>query len=372
MPLVFVQTYRQAIAQFGLFTWGFNNTGQLAANSVIQRSSPVQVGALTTWTRVGGNNGTSIGIQSDGTLWTWGNSDAGLLGTGLAFPAQPYTSSPIQVGGTTWAEVADGNPSQHMAAIRTDGTLWLWGSNSVGQLGDNTANNRSSPVQTVSGGANWAQVSLGESHSTAIKTDGTLWTWGLNTYGQLGDNSITTRVSPVQIAGTTWKQVSGGASHLAAVKTDGTLWTWGAGTFGRLGLGDEVNRSSPVQVGGLTDWDEVHCGYNHTLALKTDGTLWAIGGANNAGQLGLGSTAHQSSPIQIGVATDWIHVRGGLLQTAAIRFSGTLWTWGDNFNGGLGLNNTTNQSTPAQVGSLTGWQFVDGGGGTAGHMLALR
>jgi alpha-tubulin suppressor-like RCC1 family protein len=151
--------------------------------------------------------------------------------------------------------------------------LWAWGRNNTGELGDNSVTNRSSPVQTVSGGTNWKLVAGGFYHTAAIKTDGTLWTWGSNYAGQLGDNSITHRSSPVQTVsgGTNWKQVASGGSsnHTAAIKTDGTLWTWGLNnTFGGLGDNSVTDRSSPVQtVSGGTNWKLVAGGGSFTAAV---------------------------------------------------------------------------------------------------------
>jgi alpha-tubulin suppressor-like RCC1 family protein len=131
-------------------------------------------------------------------------------------------------------------------AIKTDGTLWLWGQGGSGRLGNNLTNNQSSPVQTVSGGTNWKQVSIGTNFSAAIKKDGTLWTWGVGTGGRLGNNSNVYRSSPVQTVsgGTNWKQVSNNGNHVAAVKTDGTLWMWGYGDTGQHGNNTVLNRSS--------------------------------------------------------------------------------------------------------------------------------
>ena len=172
-------------------------------------------------------------------LWLWGLNSAGQLGTNDIV----HRSSPVQTvsGSTNWKQVSV--TDSHTAAIKTDGTLWLWGNALGGRIGDDTATPRSSPVQTVSGGTNWKQVSAGSNHTAAIKTDGTLWIWGSNTTGQLGEGTTLTSVhrsSPVQTiaAGTNWKQVSAGNDHTAAIKTDGTLWTWGQGTAGGLGTDD--------------------------------------------------------------------------------------------------------------------------------------
>ena len=209
---------------------------------------------------------------AEGGLWLWGAASYGQLGDN----ARTSRPSPVQTvsGGINWKQVACG--TEHTAAIKTDGTLWMWGRNELGELGTNDRTTRSSPVQTVSGGTNWKQVACGSLHTAAIKTDGTLWTWGLNSItapGQLGTNDTTDRSSPIQTvsAGTNWKQVSGGSSSTAAIKTDGTLWGWGSGTSGQLGTNDFTTRSSPIQtVAAGTNWKQVDCGQFFTAAVKDD------------------------------------------------------------------------------------------------------
>lgn len=311
-----------------LWTWGKNNYGQLGDNTIINRSSPVQTTAFgTNWKNVASGNLHCAAIKTDGTLWGWGGGGHGELGdnngTGNTHlsPVQTITYA------TNWKSVACGLSTT--AAIKTDGTLWGWGSNYGGQLGDNTSNDKSSPVQTVAGGTNWKQVSCKSRHTSAIKTDGTLWGWGSNNYGQLGDNTNTYRSSPVQTVtgGTNWKSVAVGQYHTAAIKTDGTLWCWGNGHYGQLGNNITVfnlageRRSSPVQtVAGGTNWKQVSCGDYYTAAIKTDGTLW-LWGLNNYGQLGDNSTSMGfSSPVQtILYGQNWKSVACGYGLTAAIK-----------------------------------------------------
>jgi alpha-tubulin suppressor-like RCC1 family protein len=207
----------------------------------------------------------------------------------------------------------------------------------------------------------WSKVSMGVQSCIAIKTDGTLWTWGNNSFGQLGQNNTTVRSSPVQVGAlTNWSGVSeapGGNNFSAAIKTDGTLWTWGAGLFGALGQGNQADLSSPVQVGALTDWSKVSAGANICAAIKTDGTLWTWG-FGNAGRLGLDDTVSRSSPVQVGALTNWSSV-ATYASCMAIKTDGTLWSWGFNSSyGNLGQNNATNLSSPVQVGGSTNWTFI--------------
>jgi alpha-tubulin suppressor-like RCC1 family protein len=158
------------------------------------------------------------------------------------------------------------------AIIKTDGTLWIWGRGDFGQLGNAAITNRSTPVTTFAGGTNWKQVSSGTGHTAAIKTDGTLWTWGYGTLGRLGNRITTGNIStPITTfaGGTNWKQVSSGSDHTAAIKTDGTLWTWGYGNNGELGNNATTNRSTPVTTfAGGTNWKQVSAIDRQTAAVQ--------------------------------------------------------------------------------------------------------
>ena len=193
------------------------------------------------------------------------------------------------------------------------GTLFTWGSNAYGQIGDNTTTNRSTPVTTLAGGTNWKQVSCGQYHTAAIKTDGTLWTWGNNSlFGlSLGDNTTTDRSTPVTTfaGGTNWKQVSCGGIFTAAIKTDGTLWTWGAANNGQLGDNTTTRRSTPVTTfAGGTNWKQVSNGNFHTSAIKTDGTLW-VWGFSSLGRLGDNTTTNRTTPVTtFAGGTNWKQV----------------------------------------------------------------
>jgi alpha-tubulin suppressor-like RCC1 family protein len=252
-----------------LWTWGSNNYGRLGLNDVTHRSSPVQVGAGTTWSKVSvgggsvnGDDGHMLAIKTDGTLWAWGYNINGQLGLGDT----THRSSPVQVGAlTTWASVATGRTFS--LAIKTDGTLWAWGGNASGQLGQGDIVHRSSPVQ-VGALTTWSKVTGGgegaySGSTLAIKTDGTLWSWGYNNSGQLGQNDIVHRSSPVQVGAlTTWSSLPDHLSRFSAgaIKTDGTLWVWGSNSSGQLGQNNLTNVSSPVQVGTYTNWNSISFG----------------------------------------------------------------------------------------------------------------
>ena len=303
------------------------------------------------------------------TLWTWGGNIYGQLGDNTA--TQRNTPVTTLAGETNWKQVS-GAKSDSTAAIKTDGTLWTWGRNSYGQLGVNDATNRLTPVTTFAGGTNWKQVAGGGLHTSAIKTDGTLWTWGRNSYGQLGDNTTTNRSTPVTtfIGGTNWKQVSCGYFYTAAIKTDGTLWTWGHNIGSQLGINDTSTRCTPVTTfAGGTNWKQVGGGGSYIAAIKTDGTLWTWGNNNN-GQLGTNDTTHRSTPVTtFAGGTNWKQVSGGNLYTAAIKTDGTLWTWGRNSVGHLGDNTTTDKYTPVTTfAGGTNWKQVSSG---QGHTLAI-
>lgn len=360
-----------------LWAWGSNSNGQLGTGDRVNRSSPVQVGALTTWSTVATGYINSHGVLSDGRLFSWGSNDNwGQLGLNLAPLIASSRSSPVQVGAlTNWMSVSVGCASAgaqlpNCLSLKTDGTLWSWGRNTFGQLGDLTVSPRSSPVQ-VGTATNWASFATGGESSFAITSAGTLWSWGSNTQGQLGLNITTSyhRSSPIQVGAlTTWAKVAAGNRLVLSTRTDGTLWAWGYNNDGQLGLGDRASKSSPVQVGALTNWASVGACFDSStsVAVKTDGTLWGWG-RNTQGQVGDGTTIARSSPVQIGALTNWSRVSCGGQHTGAVKTDGTLWMWGRNASGALGLNITYSsyRSSPVQVGALSQWFGVSTGSFTS-------
>jgi len=298
---------------------------------------------------------------NDHSLWSWGRNEYGVLGLNQATPTE--YSSPVQVGSDiTWKASGSGQNENRFTssaygrfAIKEDGTLWSWGGNTDGQLGQNNTTSYSSPKQ-VGSDTTWSSLSGGWKAMAAVKTDGTLWIWGNNGYGELGQNSQVQYSSPIQIPGTDWSSASSGAANFMARKTNGTLWSWGYGTHGRLAQNNNIAHSSPVQIPG-TNWSEQYTMMQTTMtAIKTDGTLWAWG-RNYEGQLGQNQAHAQrnaaSSPIQVGSGSDWeILAKASAHKTRnpiVIKTDGSLWIWGSNEYGQLAQNNRTNYSSPVQV-----------------------
>tara|TARA_Y100001963_G_scaffold16459_1_gene20394 strand:- start:388 stop:1686 length:1299 start_codon:yes stop_codon:yes gene_type:complete len=320
---------------------------------------------------IGGEN--ALAIKTDGTLWGWGNDTYGVLGRNISGPA--LLPSPVQVGtNTTWKNIC--SKSLSAISVKTDGTMWSWGYNSAGNSGclglNEVGTDISSPTQ-VGTDTDWSSAVggfTGANGSFAVKTNGTMWVWGSNREGQLGLNTYTNapwqpgtypgtkRSSPTQLGtDTTWTDKYTQENMAAyAIKSNGTLWSWGYNIQGQLGHNDRNQRSSPTQVGTDTDWTLVSQNgstANRMLAVKTNGTLW-VWGWNDRGQLGLNDIANRSSPTQLGTATNWhTSVRpatGDYYRSAALKTDGTLWVWGDNEEGSFGLNLGSGElSSPTQL-----------------------
>ena len=255
-----------------------------------------------------------------------------------------------------------------------DVNLYVWGSGSQGRLGDNTVTTKSSPVSISGSFTDWTQVSLGNAHTLGLRANGTAWAWGYALTGRLGDGTIINKSSPVSVIGgfTDWVQVSAGDAHSTGVRANGTAWAWGSNLTGRLGDGTAVSRSSPVSVvGGFTDWVQISAGTGHTLGLRGNGTAWGWG-VNTNGRLGdNAATLSRSSPVSVvGGFTDWVQVSAGDAHSTGVRANGTAWAWGSNLTGRLGDGTAVSRSSPVSVvGGFTDWVQISAG---TGHTLGLR
>ena len=357
-------TFKTRLFTRELYVAGNNDSGGLGQNNRTNYSSPVQIPG-TTWTSSSsGSYQNSAAVKTDGTLWVWGRNQHGQLAQNEQQSGGPggylSRSSPTQVPGTTWSKASSG--AGHMLALKTDGTIWSWGYGINGQLGNNNNTQRSSPVQIP--GTTWSDVHADEHNSYGIKTDGTLWSWGKASAGELGNNNKTKRSSPIQVPGTTWSKIKSSSEAVLALKTDGTLWAWGYNGYGSLGQNNRTDYSSPKQIPGTT-WSVIDVGELSMAAIKTDGTLWSWGGGTY-GQLGHNQGAPSckySSPVQVGSGSDWSDVAiDWKMNSYAIKTDGTLWGWGWNQYGDIGSNNTTKYSSPVQIGSETDWSWLSDGG----------
>lgn len=308
-----------------LFSWGKNSHGQLGtmtdgeSATFWQINLPARIGS-STWKAMACGRNFSMGILSDDTLWGWGQNNLGQIGSG---DTNNY-NYPVQTGSSTWKAVASGD--SHTLGILSDNTLWAWGYNGSGQLGNGVSYSTSSPVQV--GSSTWKAIACGDAYSIGIRGDNTLWAWGANNYGQLGDGTTNASTSPIQIGTSTWKVIAGGGSvsggndtsvsagsHTLAIRSDNTLWAWGFNAYGQLGDGTTTNRTSPTQIGSST-WKLVACGNVHSLALRSDNTIWSWG-YNYDGELGDGTTTNRTSPTQIGSST-WKNIACGEYHSLAI------------------------------------------------------
>jgi len=310
-----------------LWAWGFNGSGQLGIGNTDEKNSPTQIGTATNWQTVSAGGNHSFAIKTDGTLWGWGDNFWGQVGVGT-YGTVIY--APTKIGNSTnWKSISAG--LNFTLGIKTDGTLWAWGENFFGQLG--ISGQALFPVK-VGVETNWQSVDAGNAHTMAIKTDGTLWGWGFNSYGQLGDGTILEKSTPQRIGSdTNWQSIATGNDFSMALKTNGTLWAWGSNFLGQLGDGTYIDKYTPKQI-GTSSWKTISSGNVNSLAIKADGSLWAWGWI--LGKVGFGIENSNNIPTQLGVESDWQTITSGDNHSFAFKTDGTLWGWGDGIWGQIG------------------------------------
>lgn len=328
-----------------LWTWGSNTYGQLGDGTTMAKNRPVRIGS--DYVAISAGAAYSLALKKDSTLWAWGSNSYGELGDGTFI----NKSTPVLIG-SDFTRIATGGMgpfgfSSHSLALKSDGTLWAWGSNIVGQLGDGTGVDKSVPVLI---GTGYAAIDAGSAFSIALKKNGSLWHWGWHGNG-------TDYLTPVQI-GLGYSAIAAGLEHFLVIKSDSTAWAWGLNNRGQLGDGSNLDKYNLVPIdfgyaavsaGGIGFFNSFYGGYPdcHSLALTINGTLKAWG-ANFYGQLGDGSNGDRNTPVQIG--SGYAAISAGGKHSLALKTDGTLWAWGDNYAGQLGDGTNEKKNTPVQIG----------------------
>lgn len=367
-----------------LWSWGYNSKGQVGNNTTVNQRTPVIVMEDVVHAAVGDDR--SMAINSDGKLYAWGANNYGCLGDGTttSYIAPKLIMSNVAdmacgnmfslivktdgsllaCGYNTFGQLGDGTTitrrepikvldnvayvacgTMHSLVVKNDGSLWGWGSDSYGQMGDGTGTNYTLPMRSLKDLNNVERMAAGDIHTMALKEDKTLWIWGANTQGQLGNGTYKDNSKPQMILENV-VDMDGGSSHTLAIQSDGSLWAWGYNAYGQVGNGTTINSKVPFNVNSLNDVKKVACGDNHSLAIKKDGSLWAWG-SNSCGQLGNNDTNDSRVPIHI--MDDVADVAAGYLHTVVLKTDGSLWTFGYNYSGQLGDGTKTNRYKPIEI-----------------------
>jgi len=336
-----------------LWCWGGNYYGEVNDGSVTNRTTPVRIENGTEWAMTSSGDSHTCGLRQDGTLSCWGLNDSAQLG--VATPPWSAVPRKIDIGGLDWRQIKAG--TKYACGIMGNGSLWSWGRNDQGQLGQGDQQDRMNPAR-VGSFADWESVSSGKLHTCGIRRtaagQGLLYCWGANQVGEVGDNSTNMRTSPTAVAGADWVEVVTRNIGTCGRKSDQGLWCWGYNAYGQLGLGhNQYSVKIPAQVSPGSKWKSIGVAVNHSCGVKDDGTLWCWG-YNSYGQLGLGNNTDTNAPTQVGGLSDWVSVVCGDGHSCGIRTNGSLYCWGNNSGGQLGLGNSNQgPKVPTLVGSKT-------------------
>ncbi len=348
-----------------VWTWGLNTWGQLGNGTMINSTVPVPVIGLTDVIAVAAGRTMTMALKSDGTVWTWGLNNYGELGDGstvnYGMNGLVMRKEPGQVVGLTdVAAIAAGRSTG--IALKKDGTVWAWGENTYGTLGDGNyetsvlSGASAIPVQVI-GLTDIVAIATKRSHILALESDGTVWAWGHNRYGQFGNGIATGDPNlpgplPVQVSELIDPDatIATGYWHSMALKDDGTVLTWGLNEAGELCDGTVINKLIPVEIDGLYDLAAIEGGEYQTIALTRSGTVWMCG-SNSIGQLGIGVATEESinTPVAVTGLTDVFAISSGKYYSISLKGDGTIWTWGFNNKGQLGDGTTMDRAAPVQV-----------------------
>ena len=344
----------------------------LLAGSIFTAASPVTISSSKSTSqtsfpavRLAAGGAHSLGVLTNGTVWSWGSNALGQLGDGTTVASQTV---PVLFASLSGAFVAVAGGVAHSLALRDDGRVFAWGLNSDGQLGDGTTTLRRQPVQ-VSGLTGVVAIAAGAAHSLALKEDGTVVAWGANVFGQLGDNTNTRRLTPVTVSSlSTAVGIAAGGFHSLAVLSSGDVRAWGANPRGQLGDGTLTNRKTPVTVSGVTGAAAVAGGGVHSLASLTSGGAIKAWGDNTFGQLGDGTVTLRKTPITVATITNAITIAAGGVHSLAALASGAGRAWGGNDAGQLGDGTTSRRLTPIAIAQPP--SEIDALAAGTGHSLA--
>ncbi len=348
-------------------SWGFNSDGDLGDGTTTDRSRYGDISALgNDMVQVSAGYYFGLALRGDGTVWAWGSNGSGQLGDGTT----TSRSTPVRVTGLTGVtQVAAGGAFS--LALRSDGTVWAWGGNGIGQLGHGTTSDHElAPVQ-VTGLTGVTKISAGAGFSLALRSNGTVWAWGDNRYGELGNGTTVSSSVPVKVAGLSYATgIAAGYDAAVATQTNGisaisSVWTWGGNSSGQLGDGTLTGHSTPERVAGINNvyFAGVTAGLWTAAVLGTDGSVWSWGN-DTAGQLG---NAPASSPVTrpvntIAAGSRITQLSAGWGHMLALRSDGTVLAWGSNTGGQLGIGSTVPVAGPVQVTGLTAVSQVSAGG----------
>lgn len=342
-----------------VYSWGYGDRGQLGNGTWSARTTPVMAKGLNHVIDVHTGVRSTMALRSDGTVWTWGSNENGQLGIGTVTDM----NVPGQVSGLSGIKAVSGGLGYHSMALSEDGSVWTWGKNDNGELGNGTTLQQNTPVQ-VAGLNDVTAIAAGGYFSLALKSDGTVWAWGVNGDGELGDGTTTDRYVPVQVAGLTdVMAIAAGGSHSLAVTQDGTVWAWGKNTYGTLGDGTRTNRTRPVQIKNLQHIVAVAGGGYHSLALDRTGNVWSWGD-NSQRQLGVGSNASSLIPVPVSGIEHVREIAAGGFHSVAMKKDGTVWGWGFNGGGQLGDGTSSTRDTPTLTKAVLDTTPPDPGSGT--------
>jgi alpha-tubulin suppressor-like RCC1 family protein len=329
-----------------MLSWGNDEFGQLGDNAtLLEKDTPVVVSGWNDIVAVAAGGYHSLALKSDGTVLGWGNNGSNQIGLPTA---TTYLAIPAPIAGLNNI-VAIAAGSFHSLALKSDGTLLSWGSDGSGQLGDNAlTQNQASPV-VVSAASNIVAIAAGSDYSLALKSDGTILAWGANFNGQLGDGTTNEQHTPVAVSSASnIVAIAAGSYHSLALKSDGTMLSWGLDSDGQLGDGAFNEQNAPAAVSGANNIVAIAAGFYHSLALKSDGTMLSWGN-DDYGQLGDDAAfSRKSLPVAVNAA-GLVAVGAGYNHSLALKSDGTLLSWGANNKGQLGNNAILSSPTPVSV-----------------------